>query len=122
MATVTGAIAAVKAVTEIAKGVDKSEIRIELQGAILNLQEKILELQDEIGSLLDENRSLQEEVALNEMEFRDDGMYWDGDEGPYCPTCIPQGVAGRVSRNPANGYQVCNVCHRSPIADPGPRR
>ena len=119
MATLSGAAKAAKAVFNLAKGVDKSELRAELLGAVIELQEKILELQVEMGSLLDENRSLKEAAALNDMEFKDDGMYWDGDEGPYCPTCIPKGVAARVSRSPG-GHQVCNVCHRSPIGAPLP--
>ena len=120
MAIVSGAITAAKGAFELAKRVEKDELRIELQDAILTLQGKLLEVQSEIGSLQDENRSLKEAVALNDMEFRDDGMYWDGDEGPYCPTCIPQGVAARVAKNPANGYWVCNVCGNSPVGAPQP--
>ena len=71
---------------------------------------------------MDENRSLKEAAALNDMELRDeDGMYWDhGDDGPYCPKCIPTGVRARVSRNKANGYWVCNVCGHSPVGAPLP--
>ena len=120
MATLAGAAKAAKAVLDLTKGVDKSDLRAELQGAILDLQERIIQLHSELGSLLDENRALKEELALSKMEFRDDGMYWDGDEGPYCPKCIPKGVRGRVSKNPANGFLVCNVCDHSPVSDPGP--
>ena len=120
MATISGAAKATKAVFNLAKGVNESDLRAELQGAVIDLQEKILELQVEMGSLLDQNRKLEEKLTLSQMEFRDDGMYWDGDEGPYCPTCIPQGVAARVAQNPAEGYWVCNVCHRSPIGAPSP--
>ena len=112
---------ALKAVVNLAKGVDKAEVRGELQGAINDLQLRIFELQSKMESLSDENRSLKEAVALNEMEFRDDGMLWDGDDGPYCPKCIPTGVRARVSRNPANGFWVCNVCGNSPVGAPLPK-
>ena len=112
--------AAVKAVVDLAKGVDKSELRGELQGAINDLQATIFELQSKIGSLMDENRGLKEELALNKMELRDDGMLWDGDDGPYCPRCIPTGVRARVSQNKANGFWVCNVCGNSPVGAPYP--
>ncbi len=103
----------------LAKGVGEDEIRIPLQQAILDLQGTVLELQTEIAQVRDENRALIEKTSLDDMEFRDDGMYWDSDEGPFCPKCIPTGTRGRVSRNPANGYLVCNVCGGSPVSDPG---
>ena len=120
MATVSGVVKAAKGLLDLTKGVDKSELRAELQGAIIELQEKILELQVEMGSFLDENRSLKEALSLRKMDFREDGMYWDGDEGPYCPECIPKGIAGRVSKNPADGFLVCNVCKHSPVSAPRP--
>ena len=113
--------AAVKAVVDLAKGVDKSELRGELQGAINDLQSTIFELQSKIGSLMDENRSLKEAAALNDMDLREDGMLWDGDDGPFCPKCIPEGVRARVSQNPVNGFWVCNVCQRSPVGAPQPK-
>ena len=116
MATLSGAAKAAKAVFTLAKSVEKSELRAELLGAIIELQEKILELQVEMGSLLDQNRKLEEELALTKMEFREDGMYWDGDDGPYCPKCLPTGIRAHVSQNPANGFWVCNVCRHSPIS------
>ena len=119
MATLSGAAKAAKAVFNLAKGVDKSELRAELLGAVIELQEKILELQVEMGSLLDQNRKLEEALVLREMEFREDGMYWDGDNGPYCPNCLPTGVLAHVSQT-ADGHWVCNVCHRSPIGAPLP--
>ncbi len=112
--------AAVKAVVDLAKGVDKSELRGELQGAINDLQARIFELQSEVGSLMDENRSLKEALALNDMEFRDDGMYWDGEDGPYCPKCLPAGVKGRVSKDAA-GFWVCNACRNSPVSAEKPK-
>ena len=76
-----GLYEAAKDAFKIAKSLDN----IELQTQLLDLQEQALEL-------VAENQSLKEELALSKMEFRDDGMYWDGDDGPYCPKCIPTGV------------------------------
>ena len=100
---------AAKDAFKIAKSLDN----IELQTQLLDLQEQALEL-------VAENQSLREELALSKMEFRDDGMYWDGDDSPYCPKCIPTGVRARVSPNKANGFWVCNVCRPSPVGAPLP--
>ena len=63
---------ALKAVVNLAKGVDKAEVRGELQGAINDLQLRIFELQSKMESLSDENRSLRAAAALNDMKLRDD--------------------------------------------------
>ena len=112
----------VKTALGLAKGVGEDEIRIPLREAILDLQGRVLELQAEIGELREENRALIEKAALSEMEFRDDGMYWDDDEGPFCPHCVPNGVRARVSTNPSNRYLICNVCGNQPVSDPARNR
>ncbi len=91
----------------------KSLNNIELQTQLLDLQEQALEL-------VAENQSLKEELALRKMEFREDGMYWDGEDGPYCPKCLPAGVKGRVSQD-ADGFWVCNACSTSPVSAEKPK-
>ena len=121
MTMVGKAISAAKGLKELVKGVDERGLRIPLQDAILDLQEKLLEIQGEIGALQEDNRRLTEALELNEMEFRDDGMYWDGEDGPYCPKCLPTGVKGRVSQDAA-GFWVCNACSTSPVSAEKPKR
>ena len=90
---------ALKAVVNVAKGVDKSELRAELQGAIIDLQERIFELHSDVGALIDENRGLKDEIAsLNEamaisseLTVRENAYFRGSssgqEEGPFCTRC-----------------------------------
>ncbi len=52
------------------------------------------------------------------MEMRDDGMLWDGEDGPFCPGCAADGRSAHVSKNPANGYWVVYVMSEVPGREP----
>ena len=72
--------------------------------------------------LKEENRQLRDQVKFRQMSFRADGMYWDGNDGPFCPKCADgDGKRARVAQNTANGFWVCNVCGESPVGSPKPR-
>lgn len=87
----------------------------ELVQKILDLQSEALEMQDKHRELREQIGELEERLSLRRMEFRDDGMYWDGEDGPFCPACVDgDRVRARVSKNPANGFWVCNVCKNTP--------
>ena len=115
---VTGLVAALgsaKAVLELAKGVNEMGIRSELQGRILELQGHLFELREEMQALADSRRDLEERLSLRGLKF-DGAMYWDGDDGPFCPACVDgEGKRARVSKNPANNYMICNVCKNTPV-------
>jgi hypothetical protein len=114
------AIAAIRGAIELVQRVKESELRSQLQDRILELQAHLLDLQETIASLREEKRSLLERVSIGEMTMKD-GMLWDGEDGPFCPSCA-QGDDRkvRVSKNPANGWYVCDVCQRSPVGAPRP--
>jgi regulator of replication initiation timing len=121
LGTVGAALSSLKSLFAIAKTVSVGEIRTELQAQILDLQERLLALQEEIGSLKDDNRALEERLSLREMEYRD-GMYWDGDDGPFCPACVDgSSIRARVAKNSANGFLVCEVCKGSPVGATRPK-
>jgi hypothetical protein len=92
MTAVTGALAALKALTGIAKDVNN----IEFNQKIIELQQKLLDIQMDYSALLDENRALKAEIEAGyELHH---SVVWkklrDGSEaGPFCP--IYRGEIGK---------------------------
>ena len=111
-----------RSVVSLAKGIDKAELRTELQEQILDLQGRLLEVQSELGTMKEGNERLRAQLSLRSMEYRaKDGMYWDGQDGPFCPHCVDgKGIRARVAKNPSNGFYVCQVCHGTPDGAPRP--
>lgn len=119
--TITAAVSAIKSVVDLAGKVNQTEIRVKLQEHILDLQSRLLELPAQIAALQEEKAALAAAASVRDLTFKD-GMYWDGDDGPFCPSCVDgEGKRSRVSRNPANGFYVCAVCDKSPVGAPRPR-
>lgn len=95
---------------------------VDLTQKLLDVQSQALEIQEDMAALRRENEGLRERLALRALELRDDGMYWDGDDGPFCPRCADgEGKRARVGQNRANGFWICNVCEKSPVGAPIPR-
>ena len=108
-------VGTIRAMLALVNKIDKAGLQLEFQNQILDLQKQFLEMQAELSDTRKQNERLQEEVALRQMEYRD-GMYWDGDDGPFCPNCVDSTkIRARVALNRSNGYYICEVCHRSPI-------
>ena len=88
MTAVTGALAALKALTGIAKDVNN----IEFNQKIIELQQKLLDIQIDYSALLDENRALKAEIEAGKAYELHHSVIWkklrDGSEaGPFCPIC-----------------------------------
>ena len=122
ISAIGGAVRVMGSVVRLAKGIDKAELRTELQEQILDLQGRLLEVQSELGTMKEENERLRAQLSLRSMEYRaKDGMYWDGQDGPFCPHCVDgKGIRARVAKNPSNGFYVCQVCHGTPHGAPRP--
>lgn len=118
---VGGALRAIQGVLALAKKIDRVELKADLQERILDLQGRLLEVQSELGAIKEENERLHNQLTLRNLEYRSDGMYWDGEDGPFCPGCVDgKGIRARVARNSGNGFYVCEVCKGSPQAAPRP--
>lgn len=116
-----GALKAMRDVLALAKRINRAELKAEFQERILDLQGRLLEVQSEVGAIRAENERLHDQLALRHLDYRSDGMYWDGEDGPFCPSCVDaKGIRARVARNSGNGFYVCEVCKNSPQAAPRP--
>jgi hypothetical protein len=68
---------------------------LELKEIIVDLQGKVLDLKQEINSLREENEGLKRQIkeapvaaaTPKEVPTIRDGMYWKGDDGPFCTAC-----------------------------------
>ena len=94
MTAVTGALAALKALTGIAKDVNN----IEFNQKTIELQQKLLDIQIGYSALVDENRALKAEIEASKAYELHHSVFWrnlpDGSEvGPFCPIC--RGEHGR---------------------------
>ena len=120
IATIGGALKALQGVVVLAKKIDKEGLQAEFLEQILDLQTRLMEVQSDLISMKEENELLRSQLALQSMDYRD-GMYWDGDDGPFCPGCVDGNkIRARVAKNPGNGFYVCEVCKGSPQGAPRP--
>jgi len=93
-ATVTGALAAVRTISEIAKNINSAELNqkvIDLQNSILELQQQLFEFQTQNLTLKAEKRELLETIEREHQLIFKHEVYWkkldESYDGPYCPTC-----------------------------------
>lgn len=94
--------------------------KAELQGKIADLTMQLAEIKIAAADLLSENADLKAELAdlraTGEMPLRegDDGFYYNGEKGPYCPNCFGQNkVLQLVTKNRPPIDQVCQYrCSR----------
>ena len=108
-------IGSLKAILTLVSKIDKSGLQMEFQQQVLDLQEQFFKMQNDLSDMRNENEQLRDQLELQRMEYRD-GLYWDGDDGPFCPNCVDSTkIRSRVSLNRSNGFFVCEVCHRTPI-------
>lgn len=119
--SIGGALRSMQDVLNLAKRIKSAGLKAEFQERILDLQGRLLEVQSEVGTIRAENERLHDQLALRHLDYRSDGMYWDGKDGPFCPGCVDgKGIRARVARNSGNGFYVCEVCKNSPQAAPRP--
>jgi hypothetical protein len=88
MTAVAGALAALKALTGIAKDVNN----IDFNQKIIELQQKLLDIQIDYGTLLDENRALKAEIEAGKAYELHHSVVWKrlpdrAEVGPFCPIC-----------------------------------
>ena len=79
-------IARIKTAVQLAEKANDPD----LKQAIIELREGVQELREENLALKEENARLREQLTPRE-ELRFDGsVYWQGEDGPYCPTCYDE--------------------------------
>ncbi len=83
---ISSAINLVKQAKELAEKLKN----LELKNVIVDLQSKLLDLKEEINRLREENAKLKQDLALAtappEVTTKD-GMYFKGEDGPFCTAC-----------------------------------
>jgi hypothetical protein len=113
---IAGAIGLVKQAKELADQLKN----LELKQVIVDLQGKLLDLKEEINELREENARLTEEVKRAsvppEVTLKD-GMYYKGDDGPFCTSCHDSGgksirliEANRPEQQLMGIQRKCPVC------------
>jgi hypothetical protein len=113
LTNIGSAVSILKTVREIAEPMNKSELKL----ALANLTEQLADIKMKAIELAEENAELKREVGRlskpPEMVYRD-GAYYNGDDGPYCPTCYDQGKKVRMQKFPeimrTFGNFRCNTC------------
>lgn len=115
-----GILSTIKEATDTAKKIAALPSITEVAELKLDAAELISQLADitiKSAELVEENAKLKKEVERlskpPEFEFRD-GAYWNGADGPYCPTCYDDGKEVRMQEM-AEALQVlgkyrCNKC------------
>jgi hypothetical protein len=72
---------------------------LELKGVIVDLQGKVLDLKEEIVNLREENADLKRQIkeapvaatGPKETPTLKNGLYYKGDDGPFCTACHDSG-------------------------------
>jgi len=117
VSSVSGAIALVSKLRDIAKKIDQAEMHnllADLSNELADAKMAMVELKEQIVTLSEENRLLKE-IRLDERE-KPIGVKWgcyrfEGEEGLFCTACYDtKGQKIRVSRIAAGRYRQCPVC------------
>jgi hypothetical protein len=92
---VTGALTAIKTISDIAKNINSAELTqeiIELQGSILEMQKEMFEMQAETLQLREENQGLRKSLKIQDDAEYEQDVYWkrEGNDfsGPFCTVCL----------------------------------
>jgi hypothetical protein len=99
---ISAALSALKAATDIAKGINTFKVGLEVKtkvtellSATIDLQHSMLELQSKFGDLQTENDRLKAQILQMETSATErlalkfgNKVYWKKDDStPFCPTC-----------------------------------
>ena len=115
------AIAAISTALEVVRkiqGIESAMQNADLRGLVLDLREELLIVRERSVSLAEENADLRRQLAeaLSPSLALRDGLYFDGEDGPYCTACYDvRGNRVRVTGTPPAiartiGRHMCPDC------------
>ena len=97
---------------QVAKAVEEIH-NLELYQRVLNLHSDIIELVEENNRLRAENEEVHKTLRLRKkMEFKEPFYYQEGDETPFCPSCMESNDLARDSSHLCMTARVYGMHHR----------
>jgi hypothetical protein len=113
LGTIKAASETVKSIRSLSNEMATAELKLK----IAELMEQLADLKIQSIELAEQNNSLQAEVKRlakpPEFQFRDEA-YWNGEDGPFCPTCYDNGRPVRMQKLSRAFASIakfrCNTC------------